>query len=119
MDIPGYDDYKLASPPESDLCRYCDEDALRDIARDRATEFNMEWRKDVDKIVAAIKALHTKVRMQGYEWDELYAFTDDIPAELNAFTEALESDLFMDATSDAGLCRNCHEIDEADMRDDD
>jgi len=119
MDIACYDDYKLASPPESDLCKYCDEDELRDIARDKSAEYYKEWQQDVDKITAAIKALHQKVRGEGFEWDEMYAFVGEIENELVAFHDAIEVEVFNDVKDDAGLCRNCHEIDEADMRDDD
>ncbi len=42
----NYDSFKLASPPEGDLCPYCDMDEIRSIAmeqaKQKATEFNQQ-----------------------------------------------------------------------------
>jgi hypothetical protein len=133
----SYDEWKLASPSEEDLCRYCDEDQLKDQAHDLSACLQEEIMKDREmnqalKMIADLIRrkldLHDRSLMKRcfdeasdhQESSEIMTLLREQTKETISaiFDDSIDDCLKQDLISSASLCRSCHDEDHADDRDD-
>lgn len=122
----AYDEWKLSSPDERELCRECDGNLLLDMASEAAQSI----RKDIEPIFmgifmnnGAMNILEPAISKipKEYRPDDLKQLISD---ELTAFEEGvllsimddLEEKIYQHLSDSASLCRSCHDLDHADDR---
>lgn len=120
MNIPGYDQWKLASPDDDGrgLCKDCDRDELERIGEDQALEFLQRYKHLTNHIYQLSENMEL-LRQDGYT-KQLAEFEKAIESMLIAVDEIAEqvTDKIKDQVlSEAGMCRQCYDDDHADDRD--
>lgn len=119
MNIPNYDAWKLASPDEEDLCRFCDEDRIDDLIESESNERMIEHRKMIHPLRDQYITLVENLTRGSYD---LRKMKEDMITEMNEYFEIMEESyqdilttrVRSEITDSISLCRSCHDEDHAD-----